>query len=73
MGNLTSIESKDVPAANPSQEVLQLTKLDKIVDAIDGLATEKAALNRLVICVINDSQNRGKRNTTLLFIHISRR
>ena len=36
MGNLTSIESKDVPAANPSQEILPPTKLYKIVEVVGG-------------------------------------
>lgn len=47
MGNPTFSESKNVPMASPQQEVLPPNKLDNIVDAVDDLATEKAALKRL--------------------------
>ncbi len=57
MGNLTSIESKDVPAANPVQETLPPSKLDKIVEAVDGLATEEAALSRLDELLIEEVEN----------------
>ena len=57
MENPTSIESKDVSAANPSQEVWQPTKLDKIVEAVADLTTEEAALSRLDELLIEEVEN----------------